>query len=288
MTDTKYFCVTSHGWSGSFWLALALDSHPEILCTHSALNIPARMDSSKETLKKKKREHAAAVNGRINYSIEGLFDEIRSYSDHRYPVYGCVHTLRIRDLPEIYEKSNNDLKHRVVNLVRNPISVISSGHGQLYDHMQWDVTVLQDVVNSISTELDFFNELAVKHNLNLCDQDVLAFLSATMHMHNLKRDQDIAPECPTVRMEDITGDKQQFKNLVGDLTENSIDVGEDYVDAVFSRGPINKHSKGSRLSTPEEKYNFWDEWKKEAFIYAFERTGLRDSYGRFGYDFSFI
>ena len=40
-TKSNYFIITSHGWSGSNWLAYNLNLHPQITCGHSGAAIIA-------------------------------------------------------------------------------------------------------------------------------------------------------------------------------------------------------------------------------------------------------
>lgn len=75
----RYFVVTSHGWSGSHWLAVALDTHPRSRAFrfHSALHLHARGDdSSEQFLKGNARNHGVAVNDRESRSFDAAFDEV--------------------------------------------------------------------------------------------------------------------------------------------------------------------------------------------------------------------
>lgn len=285
--QSSYFIVTSHGWSGSHWLAIALDSHPDIICAHSALNAHARgADSSLQFLQKSVASHGKAVLGRGDRSIDDLFDQIRTYGETG-KAFGNVHTLRLRDLLVINKKFPTPRQHTVMNLIRHPVSVVASGHGQLASFMEWDIFTLIDTSNCVNQQIDFALDLADRHQLNLCDPNVRAFLAASYHQMFLARDQEIAPEAPTIIMERVTTEPEYFNEVVRQLSSSRVDCDASYLDHIFDLGPLNPHKKGPKMS-PAEQYASWNYWQQEAFKYMFTASRLAEYYPKFGYDFSFL
>jgi hypothetical protein len=287
--EVFYFIVTSHGWSGSFWLANALDTHPEITCAHSALNIHSRGgDSSQEFLKKSMKTHGQAVLGREKRSIDELLDQVRSYcTDERSRFFGNVHTLRIRDLPALQEAFPVPRQHVLMNLVRHPVSVVASGYGQLRSFLAWDIYTLFDVVGCIQEQVDFAIDLAERYELNLRDIDVQAFLAACHHQKFLARDHQIAPDAPTILMERATTERDYFSEVVGCLTSGMIECDDKYLDQVFSIPALNRHVS-EKKPDPAAQYLAWNPWQREAYKYSLEKFRLADFYVKYNYDFSFV
>jgi len=287
--NDSYFIVTSHGWSGSHWLAIALDTHPEIVCAHSALNIHSRGgDSSEDFLKKSVAEHGNAVLGRENLSIDIALDQVKGYTeDPKKHIFGNVHTYRIRDLPAIKQNFPAPRQHMMMNLIRHPVSLVASGYGQLRSFLSWDIYCLFDVAGCIQEQVDFAVDLSKRHNLNLCDTNVQAFLAACHHQMFLSRDHQIAPDAPTIVMERVTTEPDYFSEVVRLLTYGKVECDADYLGQVFSLPRLNRHASGEKKD-PATQYLSWASWQREAFKYSLERSQLAKFYAKYGYDFSFI
>jgi hypothetical protein len=285
----RYFVVTSHGWSGSHWLAVALDTHPEILCFHSALHLHARGDdSSEQFLRANMSKHGAAVNSRECLSIDTVFDqeEKRAQNSDKH-ILGNVHTYRLRDLPALQEKFPPPRTHMVMNLIRHPVSLVASGHGQLKSFMSWDIYTFVDVVSSLSGNLNVISELANQYGVNLLDSSVQAFLGACQHLYFLARDQKIAPDAPTILMERVTSEPDYFAEVVRRLSVGALECTPSYLDKVFSLGRLNRHAQGEKLDA-SARYERWEPWQQEAFKNALVNSKLHNYYQKFGYDFSFL
>ncbi len=287
--NESFFVVTSHGWSASHWLAISLDTHPEITCAHSALNIHSRGgDSSEGFLKQNVDKHGNAVRGRENLSIDTALDQVKSYtSDPKKHIFGNVHTYRIRDLPELKRKFPVPRKHVLMNLIRHPVSLVNSGFGQLRDFLEWDVYTLMDVVGAMSRQIDFASQLSKKYGLDLCEPNVLAFMGACYHQSFLARDHEIAPDAPTIIMERMTTDREYFSSVISYLSDGHVKCENDYLDEIFNIPQLNRHAKSKKM-TPSEQYESWEPWQREAFKFSFEGFKLDKYYARYGYDFSFI
>jgi hypothetical protein len=285
----RYFVVTSHGWSGSHWLAVALDTHPEILCFHSALHLHARGDdSSEQFLKGNVRNHGVAVNDRESRSFDAAFDEVekRATCPDKH-VFGNVHTYRIRDLLGLEEKFGPPRPHMLMNLIRNPVSLVASGFGQLRSFMDWDIYTFLDVAAAVYENIGLATELANRHGLNLFDPSVQAFLAACNHLRYLARDQEIAPDAPTILMERVTSEPDYFAEVVRLLSVGELECTPPYLEEVFSLGQLNRHAQGEKLDA-RAQYERWEPWQQEAFHNLLTSSRLNDYYQKYGYDFSYI
>jgi len=287
----RFFIVTSHGWSASHWFAVALDTHPEVFCFHSALHLHARGDdTSEEHLKNITKDHSQAVNSREDLSIDVAFDQIMDRAkDPKIRIFGNVHTYRLRDLPALKEKFPAPREHRVMNLIRHPVSLINSGFGQLRTFAEWDIFTLVESVASLQINLFELDRTVKKHKLNLTEPNVYMFMGACQHLYHLARDQHIGPESPTIIMERLTTDTEYYAEIIRGLTAGEIECSKEYLNEVFALGAKNKHAQNKKsTNTPAQQFAAWDSWQRDVFLIAFRDSGLKDLYARHGYDFSFI
>lgn len=293
------FIVTCHGWSASNWVAHALNLHPEIVCTHSARNeLAAEKDlQSNQNLKKHLSQlHSGYVN-RQQRPMDVTYDEIHAKGNGS--AYGSVHVYRLRDLPILNEKYGSpDRSFNIVNLIRNPIDLVWSGYGQFKDLFRYDINELYWTTGKVlETGREFTIQLAEKHDLMLGDYDVLGFLGACAVLGSLRKDLDAletAKKLPyvtykgEVMMEKVTQDKSTLTDLIDRLANQELTCNQKYTDSVYQTGIINKHKHDSKRLTPEERYNTFTDWQKEAFHYYMNYFNITDPYIAFGYDLSFL
>lgn len=283
---SEYFMVACHGWSGSHWLAAALNLHPDIICCHSALNIPATQNTwGDNNLKRTINDREIARNRRGKVSIDLLLNEVESYGDA--VVYGNVHTIRVRDLVELNALGSPKRSCRLANLVRHPISVVASGTGQFEDMISWDIHALIESSDAVREIIDIAKPVAEKFNLNLCEAPVRSFIAATQHLAHLARDQLIAPNIRTIIMERVTADKDYFKEAVDYLTHGRVVLEDKYLNSVFSMGKLNSH-KAKNYQTEKALYASWEPWKRCIFNQVASKHKIAEFYEPLGYDFSFI
>ncbi len=282
--NENFFIVTCHGWSGSLWFAHAMNLHEKIICTHSAMNKLASMEAYDEEKTVKVRK--LARDQREDISMLDLFLEIRN--NGRADAYGCVHTLRLRDVPSMLTR--NRIPCQFMNLVRHPVNLVNSGFGQIDEMSSYDVFVMIDICDSLRNEMDFFIELAELYELNLCDQQVKSFLCACYHMMHLAQDLNTSPdiEMDFIKMETLTQDRGYYTSIIDKLTRKSIEMDDDYLDRVFQSGEIHKHRKGQKKLTAVEQYKVWEPWQQHAFSFLIEKSGIEKQYRKLGYDFSFL
>ncbi|WP_085908708.1 hypothetical protein [Kiloniella majae] len=286
-----YFIITCHGWSASNWTATALSKHPDILCCHSAMNVPADSKKLKETEDEFRatmveRHEARIARGEL--SINQLLDEVESYDEAKNcKVYGNIHTLRLRDLKGLMQKFGQSYPYVLMNQIRHPVSLVASGFGQVKSMLGWDIYCHIDATHGMEEHLSFFLDIAERYKINLCDYDVRSFSYAAHHLLFIAADAIAFPDVPTIIMERATADRDYFANVVRQVTSGFVEPSESYLDDVFKLGQLNQHKVGKKLLA-KEQFNEWNSWQQEVFKYFFEKSGLREKYEKYGYDFSFF
>jgi hypothetical protein len=293
------FIVTSHGWSGSNWLAHSINLNKDVVCTHSARNVLAddeQMHSHKNLVKHIQKFHTGYV-GRQLVSLDDLYSKIKQFGNTKH--YGSVHVLRMRDLPVLLDKFGSPKEQfKVANLVRNPVDLVWSGYGQLQDLFTFDINELYWTLDKILSEgKDFSYSLIEKYKINIGEYHYLAFLGACAILGSLKKDCDAYDSINNeknldfiggIKMESVTQDREAFKGLLFNLTGNASIITDNYIGQVFQSGAINTHKKDKVKVTAEQRYYSFEPWQKDAFIYFFEKFKLRPIYESFGYDFSYM
>lgn len=295
---TKHFMVTSHGWSASNWVAHALDLNPSITCTHSARNEWAKDTEihSEQNIKDNLKNFHSGYFLRQNRTLDESYDEIEAFDKTDF--YGSVHLYRLRDLPVLSEKfGTQKRKFNVVNLIRNPIDLVWSGHGQFKDLFRYDINELYWTTGKVLKEKEFLYELAKKYSLNIGDFENLSFLGACAVLGSLRLDLDAVEKVKDldfvdfkgfVKMEEVTSNGEVLNELIGRLTDNECPVPLLYLDKVYQAGVINKHKHDSKKLSAEERYATFGPWQKEAFHHFMKIFDLKKDYQKLGYDLSFM
>ena len=296
--EKKYFIVTSHGWSASNWVAHALNLHKDIVCSHSARNALANDKDlqSNENLKVHLNSLHTGYVARQEKNIDGSYDEIERMDEGKY--FGSVHLYRLRDLPVVYAKYGNFKREfSLMNLVRHPVNLVWSGYGQFKDLFRYDINELHWTLGKVLNESrEFVFSIGNKYELNLGDFENLAFIGAACVLGSLRKDLDAVEKVKVIpqihfngylQMEQVTTDPEAYKKFVATLLPG-ITPDQNYMDAVFSTGAINKHKHDSKKITFAERYASWADWQKEVFMFYFNKYDLRKEYENYGYDFSFL
>lgn len=297
--EKKYFIVTCHGWSASNWLAHALNLHPEIICTHSSRNVIANKKDlqSNENLKKNIHQLHSGYFLRQNRGIDDAYDEIVSYGDAKY--YGSVHVYRLRDLPVVFEKYGDYSRNfTVVNMLRDPMSLVWSGYGQFKDLFLYDINELYWTLKKVMDHgQKFVHDIGNRFNINIGETDNLAFIGACSVLLSLKLDIDAIDKVKnipsldyrgTIKMEDVTKSEDSISKLLSDLTNNEIYVDQRYLSEVYNTGIINKHKIDKKFISPSERFQTLPEWRKEVLLYFMERFSIIENYEKLGYDLSYL
>ncbi len=286
MPNPNYFIVACHGWSASHWLASSLNMHPDIICCHSALNVLATKSTWEDNNLQNtvnERENARRRRGKV--SIDTLLTEVESYGTAK--AYGNVHTIRVRDLVDLDTSDSTKKPCIFANIVRHPISVVASGSGQFEDMITWDIHALIESSDAVREIIDIAKPISEEFGLNLCDAPVRSFIAASQHLTHLARDQRIAPDIKTIKMEHVTSDKDYLREAVNYLTNDNLDITEEYINSVFSIGKLNSHKK-EHFPTVKALYESWEPWKKHLFCEVAKKHNIIELYDRHDYDFSFV
>lgn len=296
------FIITSHGWSGSNWVANSFNLHPDIICTHSAINIlpDEKVIHEDGGLKKNiQRFHKGYVN-RVQLTINEAYQEIRGFGKAKH--YGSVHLFRLRDMPSQIKRStplNSD--YSVLNLVRNPVSLVWSGCGQFKSLFRFDLNELHWTLGKLlSSDKDFVFEMGDKYDLMLGDNEILSFICAARVLESLHLDlkgeiELESMEIPDsirflghVKMEEITSRDFDFRKLFTTLGFSDLEVTPEYLAAVYGSGKLNRHKKERKDLTVRDLYHSFSPWQKEVFLHFFNKYNLKDPYTKMGYDLSFL
>lgn len=293
------FIITCHGWSGSNWLAHALNLSPLITCTHSARNCLADDINlqSDTNLKKKLRTLHKGYISRTSTSIEMKYEEIKGYGKSDF--YGSVHLIRLRDLPVLDKKFGPpSSEYKVLNLIRHPVDLVWSGYGQFQTLFLYDLNELHWTLGKVLNESnEFLYSISDKYNINLGEIQNLAFISSSCILGSLQLDANAEKETKklknlkylgTLKLEEISKRKSTFIKLIHDLTGEQLTEDSRYINTVFELGKINKHIKEKENHKPSEKYANFSDWQKEVFHFFLTKYKIKDYYSRLGYDMSFI
>lgn len=296
---SRHFVFASHGWSASNWVAHALHLHEDIVCCHSARNLPATdkdMNSDDNLRAQMAHLHRGYVSRQAR-SLDATYDEIEAVG--QASLYGSVHVLRLRDLPVIVDKFGPPRRAFVVqNLVRHPVSLVWSGYGQFRTLFRYDLNELHWTSGKVLRDArEFVFELALKHDLYIGDLENLAFLGAAAVLGSLRLDLDALSRVPTlpgltfaghVKMEDITQRPEALQASIDVLSGGTVPVSEAYLDRVYATGVVNAHRADSNKTDAAERYERFLPWQKEAFAHFLGLHRLRSDYESMGYDFSFL
>ena len=294
----KNIIITCHGWSASNWTAHALNSNTNLLCTHSARNVPAGDKNlhSNENLKKHINSLQKGYSIRQSRSLDTIYDEIESYG--KTNVYASVHVIRMRDLPIIHSEFGVSYRDfNIANVVRNPIDLVWSGYGQFKDLFRYDINELHWTSGKVVKQsLEFVNYIGEKYKLFIGDFEVLAFLGACAVLESLKFDFDAYSKVKnidklnfigTYQMEELTTNPDYYSRFFDELDLKQYN-SKKYLESVFNTGKINQHKHDNKKITAEERYNEFLPWQKEVFNHFFKLHNLRSSYEEMGYDLSFL
>lgn len=228
-------------------------------------------------------------SNRFLISIDEQYDAITKISDTI--AYGSVHLFRLRNIPELIKKFW-PLRHDylIKNLIRHPVNFIWSGNGELRELFNYDLFVLNGITGLVLHQRDraFLENLSRKHNINLAQLDVLSFLGAAANLYNLRLDLGLDLKAEHIKMEEITTSPSLFRQVATELTGSHVTIDDEYIDTIFTIGPVNQHKSDNKHLTPEERYETFSPWQKESVNYYLEASGILTNYKDMGYDFSFL
>ena len=267
----SHFIITSPGKTASFWLANALDMHPDILCSHGTLSIPASELyisgwNSHEMIgsfwKQQKISNALKefLNKSIGDSIEKEHDIFYKRSlDHFFSIqenmgkakyYGNVHGFTFYALLGKIKKTT--YIYKIANMQRHPVTLIESAFGKsdTFNHLK-----------TLEAYNHIFDPVVSKYNLDMTPYNLFFIY----HCYRLE-EYFISYQTPQlyhIPMERITKNKDYFCSILKMLCSEEIEISDEYINSVFTMGRVNIH--GNTKKDPITIYNNWDIWQKELF-----------------------
>lgn len=286
VNEHLYYMVTSHGWSASKWLAAALNKHPEVTCVHSVgAVLPDEEEAEYEDQLHAELADMGATLGRQNQSLKEHFDSIVA-KQYRLAI-GSVHRYRLRDLPRLLN-GGETYEFQLANLVRHPVTLVNSGQGEFTTLAELSEETRNEIRMFFDNQRPYYLALKEKYDLDLEDWSVLSFLAAAQHQFVLVHDQTCVKGVANIPMEKVTAEPEYFGSVLAALSKNRIKPDANYINSVFDMGNVNRHTSDRKIVTPQERYESWDEWKREAFRYFMKQSGIDSVYSQVGYDFSFV
>lgn len=292
------FLVSTHGWSGSNWLAWTFDRHPALACSHGVLY--------------ERRPHP--TDGDEAVWLSGLHATVRERNQRRYTIpvdetldhvaalapgqrCGNVGYFRARDFPLLFARHGaNRRPARWANVLRHPLSVVWSGYGQFLKRFAFDLFELQWNLAKINEHaLPLLDELERHYGVVRGDRETLAFVSAALTLSSLELDMDALQSVPSTedfhfagcaRLEDLTRDADALAALLRALVPE-VEPRADWLAEATSGRRINVHNARS-IDDPAAKYAELLPWQQRAFAWALDRTRIRPFYEANGYPLDFL
>jgi len=294
---SEVFFVTTHGWSGSSWLANVLNSHSDIFCSHLMYDRVPGKDDGEAKLERNNLFDAVrkeSVN-RLNTPVNEMIVKINQLTNASYR--GNVGLYRMRDLPMLVEKFG-PLEHRirVINLIRDPVSVVFSGFGQFQKRFRFDLHELHwNLGKLLNYSYEYINNLRKKYGIDLGDTKNLCFLAAAQTMASLRLDVEAEPYVENIRgveffghckMEQITTEKESFSELIKGFLPG-LGYSDDYLVDSLGTGPINRHHQYEAV-TAQDRFEALEDWQKDAIIHFWKLNELHGFYTSQGYKFEYL
>jgi len=294
---TEIFFVTSHGWSGSSWFANVLNSHSDIFCSHLMYNRVPGIDDGEEKLQKNnlfdlvRRDSVDRLTTPINEVIVKINDLTNK------PYQGNVGLYRARDLPFLIDKFG-DLEHKIkiINLVRDPLSVVLSGYGQFQKRFKFDLHELHwNLGKLLSNNYEFISALSKRYGINLGNIQNLSFLAAAQVMASLRLDIDAVSHINRMKkveflghckLETLTTEKEYFREIIERVVPG-LNYSDEYLHSALSTGPINRHSQHAATSA-SDRFELLTSWQKEAINHFWKLNKLQSFYSSIGYQFEYL
>lgn len=284
------FIIASHGWSGSTWLANALNLHPDIGVAHNSLDLRASKAAHEPEYKKRSLK-------RLDMSISANYRTVSEI--YTEPNIGTVHLYRLRDFTTIFDKYGKWTEsYDLYNLVRNPIALVFSGYGKFQTLFKNDLPELHWNTGKLLEDTEAIYEITGRNDILVGEIENLAFICACKTLGSLLADLlalgtiDSIPNLNykgVVLMEEVTQDPDAMKRLVNNITGRSDAATSDFLDNVYALGKINERDKSIEKKLPvEERYKKLESWQKDILNFYLDKYDILSAYEKYGYDLSFL
>jgi len=280
--STKYFVVTSAGRAATYWLASALNSHDDVICSHSFFVPPVTVFENPPS-----RERALKTwdqLGTIQLTIDQYYDEIEKCGAAR--AYGNVHGYTLSGF--LREKEKGVRRDYVVcNLVRNPVTRVESYWRRWMDVSSYNEKQKSFFRNVFETGVHhkiLADKVASKFDLDFSQRENWFFINALVNI--MAETSEIKLEYPHIRMEELTSDSECFRNTFKKLTSNAVAIDGKYLETIFKIGKMNQQRENS--VSPKDQFEEWSPWKRYIFLEMARDWALNDAYEQVGYDLSWL
>jgi len=269
------FAITSQGRTGSYWLAAALDRHPEITCAHSKQIPPVpnyQGKAEEKSLQGTVSEADIIPHGPAEfYSWLGKFGE--------GPNFGTVHTFDAGEHAQLVAAGVP-----CAHLTRHPITRLSSfaDRGTIEmsqsDYVKTRITDTVDACLKHTRYSEHLFDSIEESKASVSAENWLPFVSGCFDLAH--EAQHIGGFDVVAPFERLTSDPNYFSWFFKKIT--GINPGFDYVDAVFSAGKLNALTglRDNALFVFEN----WPTWKKDLFLAFDDLYHFHESFSAFGYD----
>jgi hypothetical protein len=250
--NSRRFAIVSNGRTASYWLAAALDAHPQISCGH-AKNDPPIPDYTASD-----KTRTAGVEG--PQEAGALYDLLERSGPG--PYYGTVHSFVVGTQNELAA-----LGIPFTLLTRHPVARCDSFADRRRIEMKQSDVALERTRDSVLGNLERFPR--GKEPLRGIDEsDWIPFVAACFDVANEAVSIDQFPH--VLQSERVTSDPDCLARFLYEFL--GLTVSPEYLDEVYSRGSLNTLS-GLRRSASSIFFH-WPDWKKETFRIFAESYGF--------------
>lgn len=271
----RFFLVTSRGQCASRWLADAMGSHPDVLCSHGpeevwvagsegAAGIPAAM----------------APEGSRPRGVDAMFRRLRA--SREAAAYGNVQGYTLSGLTESLRERPATTSFGLVNLVRHPVTWLASASHSLVAAMRLSEVLLENRLRFYEVNRALCDALTRPFGEDPTSIETLAFLATCLGTLPGLAVETAFSGVMQVRMERVTTDPLYFRALMLGLAGEELHVDDGWLEEVFSA----ELPEGS-LDDPRERHASWPAWKRAALAYVLSQGEHVAIFRRNGYDLGF-
>jgi hypothetical protein len=278
-----YFQVTSHGRTATYWLAAALNDHPDFLCGHGGY-LPPVLEYFERP------EQTTTLDAHRNHGTfiaKSLGDVFAALTDAgEAKAYGMVHAYAAHHLAQWPQLANPTTPPIVVNIVRHPVTRIESLMRQLMHETKFSNGVKDNLDHHFDAYVDpaVRSDICARPGVDYTELKTRAFIYATASVLVFDT-MDLALDFRHLAMEQLVVDRDLFAWLIGHLSGGAASASTDYLEKVFSMGQRNHHVHPISAA---ERFARWSPWQADITKLLLEKHDAENLYRHFGFDFSFL
>lgn len=277
----RYFIVTSHGNTGTMWLAMKMNNHPEIFCTHS-YQYPIVTPQEKLSLEKNGANLLENINKHFwQLSLDQFFDQHEQVTHKK--IIGNVHGFTFarfwQMLPSLKSERRRNLK--ILNMIRHPVTRISS----CYNHwLEGDDNKFQFIDLDVKNNCEHIHYFLKKkkHKIEMTYEN-RAFIVALLQSEHVAQDVETCHKegIGNIIFEDMTNNPDYYNRIFKGLTK----LNPKEIETLDESSIQHKHNP--KRMTAIEHFESWESWKKDAFRFVAKRANMKTIYSNYNYDLSF-